>query len=116
MEDVTRCVEELQRAIRKSSVYREYQEARLQLDGAPELKQKTDEFRGRNYQIQNSGNLDHFAEMERLEREYGEIRKHPLVSRYLETELDFCRMVQKIQELLVEAMDLEIDGFEECIF
>lgn len=116
MEDVTRCTEELQRAIQKSRAYREYQEARALLDENPELKQKTDEFRGRNYQIQNSGDLDYFTEMEKLEMEYGEIRKHPLVSRYLETELSFCRMVQKIQESLVDAMDLEIGGFEDCIF
>lgn len=117
MEDVTRCVTELRKAIRNSSVYEEYQQAQAKLNDDPQLKRKVNEFRGKNYQLQNStGDMDYFTAMEKLEQDYYEIRKHPFASAYLEKELDLCRMVQRISEALVEDLNLDIEGFEDMIF
>lgn len=117
MEEVTKRTIELQKAILNSSAYEEYRKALDMLKEVPELKQKVDEFRGKNYQLQNSADeLDYFAEVEKLESEYREIRKHPLVSLYLEKELAFCRMVQRVEEKLVGMIDLDIEAFENLIF
>ncbi len=117
MEEVARCTIELQKAIQNSSAYEDYRKALELLKENPELKHKVDEFRGKNYQLQNSADdLDYFEEIEKLEREYREIRKHPLASSYLDKELTLCRMVQRVEEKLVGMIDLDIEAFENLIF
>lgn len=66
-----------------------------------------------NYLLQNSdGNVDLYDATDKMEQEYREFRKNPLVAEYLAAENAFCRVVQKVNWTLIEELDFEV-GFEE---
>jgi cell fate (sporulation/competence/biofilm development) regulator YlbF (YheA/YmcA/DUF963 family) len=48
-----------------------------------------------------------FDKMEQLQRQYQSFRVNPLVSEFLAAELAFCRLVQDIENRLVEGIDCE---------
>lgn len=68
-------VTELVNAIQDTNEYKRYQEAKNKLHANPELEQIVFAFRQKNYQIQNSKNVDLFWEVDHLERENIDIRK-----------------------------------------
>ena len=69
--------------------------------------------RHKNYLLQNSdGNVDLYDATDKMEQEYREFRKNPLVAEYLAAENAFCRVVQKVNWTLIEELDFEV-GFEE---
>ena len=53
--------------------------------------------------------------MEKFEVEYHEVRKNPLIHEFLQAELEICRMMQRINLNLVQAVDLDIVDFQESI-
>lgn len=117
MDEIEKCTIELQKAIRRSQVYAEYEKAREELNRDPQLKQRVDEFRSLNFTLQNtSENIDFYSEIEKLEQQSRQLRKNPAADDFLEKELALCRMVQRVGEGLVSVIDIEIDGFEELIF
>ena len=72
----------------------------------PELKEKIDDYRMRNFELQQSPDYA-FDKMEQFQREYRSFREDPLVSEFLSAELAFCRMVQDIEQKLTENIDFE---------
>lgn len=97
-------------AIRESGEFRRYQEAKNKLHENPELEEVVHNFRKKNYQIQNSGNVNLFDEVDKLERENSSIRRNPVVEEYMNAEIAFCRVVQNINWTLIEGLDFEV-GF-----
>lgn len=76
----------------------------------PDLKKQIDEFRQRNFRLQNETDSDRlFDEIDRFEREYEEFRKNPIVNDFLAAELAFCRLYQEIQEKIGEAFAIDFD-------
>ena len=61
-------VTELVNAIQDTNEYKRYQEAKNKLHANPELEQIVFAFRQKNYQIQNSKNVDLFWEVDHLEQ------------------------------------------------
>ena len=57
-------------------------------------------------------NVDLYDATDKMEQEYREFRKNPLVAEYLAAENAFCRVVQKVNWTLIEELDFEV-GFEE---
>ena len=92
-------VTELVNAIQDTNEYKRYQEAKNKLHANPELEQIVFAFRQKNYQIQNSKNVDLFWEVDHLERE-----------EFMTAELAFCRLLQKINFRLVGGLNFEV-GF-----
>ena len=75
-----------------------------------DLKKQIDEFRYRNYKLQNETDADRlFDETDRFEREYEEFCKNPIVSDFMAAELAFCRMYQDVQSVLGEAFAKDFD-------
>ena len=103
-------VTELVNAIQDTNEYKRYQEAKNKLHANPELEQIVYAFRQKNYQIQNSKNVDLFWEVDQLERENVDIRKNPVVEEFMTAVLAFCRLLQKINFRLVGSLDFEV-GF-----
>ena len=106
MNNVNNAVEQLITSVKESTVYLEYTkqlEAVKQCEG---LKEKIDEFRERNYTLQNSTDLA-FDKLEALEREYEDFRNNPQVSDFLAAELAFCRMMQEISNHITESIQFE---------
>lgn len=103
---VEEAVGKLAGEVLNSQIYKEY---RIQLEKVkqqPKLKERIDEFRQRNYELQCSPDYA-FDKMEQFEREYRGFREDPLVSDFLAAELALCRMMQEINSKLVEAIDFE---------
>lgn len=99
--------------LRQTEVCREYFRQKEYVKQYPDLKQKIDEFRQRNYKLQNETDSDTlFDEIDRFEREYEEFRKNPIVSDFLAAELAFCRMYQEVNNQISTAFAIDFDYSE----
>lgn len=95
--------------IMTSKTYKEYLYQRERIKKQPELYKKVNEFRQRNFDLQNEADSDDiFDRMEAFDREYEEFRENPLVDDFLSAELAFCRMMQEVYMLLAEEVDFEV--------
>ncbi|MCR5458489.1 MAG: YlbF family regulator [Acetatifactor sp.] len=106
MNEVEEAAEALAEALLNSDVYQEYKSKLDQVKQYPDLKRQIDEFRMRNYELQQSPDYA-FDKMEQFQREYQTFRDDPLVSDFLAAELAFCRMVQDVENCLVGRIDFE---------
>ena len=96
--------------LKNTQVYRDYEEQLQKLSEQPELKQRVDDFRRRNYEIQTRAYEEHiFDEMERFQRESEHLRDIPIVHDFLAAELALCRMIQKVTATIVEAVSEDFD-------
>lgn len=87
--------------IMTSDTYRQYYYQREKIKKQPELYEKVNEFRQRNFDLQNETDSDDMLDrMEAFEREYEKFRENPLVDDFLRAELAFCRMMQEVYVLL----------------
>lgn len=94
--------------IQESDTYREYYYQREKVKKQPELYDKVNEFRQKNFDLQNeSDSEDLFDRMEVFEQEYAKFRENPLVDDFLRAELAFCRMMQEVEILLAAEIDFE---------
>lgn len=92
--------------ILESEEYREYARLRDLVKQDAQLREKINEFRIRNFEMQVS--LDRvFERMESFEREYEEFLENPLVAEFLEAELAFCRMMQRNNTVIMDAIDFD---------
>ncbi|MCM1258257.1 MAG: YlbF family regulator [Roseburia sp.] len=105
---VMEATESLVTAIRQSETYHTYLEAKEELNSMPVLKAQVDEFRKKNYELQNLS-VNVLDETERLQQEYAYILDNALVRRYLNAENAFCRMIQMVNWQLIEELDFEAD-------
>ena len=106
MSNIEDAVENLTQAILYS---REYQDYRIQLKRVkevPELKEKIDEYRTKNYILQSSKDYA-FDKIEAFEREYADFVENPLVMDFLDAELSLCRMIQGVSDKVVMALHFE---------
>lgn len=106
MNAVDESVNSLIDVIKKSEVYLEYRKQLDLLKQDPELKRQVDEFRKRNYEMQMNEDMD-FGMLARFQSEFKDFRQNPLVDNFLAAELDFCKMMQKINFTITEAIDFE---------
>lgn len=95
--------------IQESDTYKEYFYQREKIKKQPELYEKVNEYRQKNFDLQNeSDSEDLFDRMEAFEREYAKFRENPLVEDFLRAELAFCRMMQDINVWLTAEIDFEL--------
>ncbi|MBR6315870.1 MAG: YlbF family regulator [Lachnospiraceae bacterium] len=96
--------------IKKSSVYTDYIVQRDNLRKYPELKKQVDEYRKKNYELQNNTWPDQlFDEMDRFQKEYESFRENPVVHDFLAAELALCRMMQMINYEIVKAVSNDFE-------
>ena len=93
-------------AILESDVYRTYRAELDKVKQYPELKAQIDDFRRRNYEFQSSPDSD-FDKLDRFEKEYENFRENPLVADFLAAELDFCRMMQRLNTYITAELHFE---------
>ena len=106
--EVQKALEQLAQAIKDSDIYREYRRQSEKVDNTGDMREKIDEYRVRNFELQNSVQTEDLLEkLDAFEREYEKFREDPLVEEFLDAELAFCRMMQEIDVKLAEAMDFE---------
>ena len=96
------------KAIRDTAVYQKYREQLERLKRNPEQYQKVNEFRRRNFEIQNTAQKDElFDKMDAFEQEFEKFREDPVVDEFLRAELAFCRMMQEVNLYITEAVNFE---------
>ena len=106
--EVQEALRQLAQAIRDSDIYKEYRRQSERVDNAGNMREKIDDYRMRNFELQNSAYTEDLLDkMEAFEREYEKFREDPLVEEFLDAELAFCRMMQEIDVKLAEAVDFE---------
>lgn len=116
MSDFDKEMENFIQKVYESDICREYFRQKEYIKQYPELKIQIDDFRQRNFQLQNETDSNIlFDEMDRFEREYEEFRKDPVVNDFLAAELAFCRLYQQISDkiALAFAKRFDMSGQEE---
>lgn len=108
MEKIQDCTKALIAAMKGSREYLTYLACEEKMSEDPQLKKQVDEYRIRNYKFMSSDGIDHFEEVDRLQNEYKELRKKPVVNEYLEAELEICKMVQQVENLIHEQVTIQI--------
>lgn len=94
--------------LKESDVYKQYQIQLEKIKRYPEHHQRINEFRERNYELQNAEQTDDFFDkLDVFEKEYEKFREDPLVDDFLRAELAFCRMVQNVMMYITEELDFE---------
>lgn len=95
-------------AIKNTEEYQKYEFQKEKVKRIPELKERIDDFRKKNYELQNSPQSDNLmAEVERFQKEYQSFMENPLVEDFLQAELAFCRLMQDVNVHITAAIDFE---------
>lgn len=88
--------------------FKKYKTACTQVRLHPEKEQRLQEFRKRNYLLQNSREpVDLFAETDRLEREFADVFQDPMLQELLNAEVAVCRIVQQVNREMISCLDFE---------
>ena len=107
--EMKEAIKEFADKIMASATYKEYLYQREKIKKQPELYDKVNEFRQRNFELQNeTDGEDLFDRMDAFEKEYEKFRENPLVDDFLRAELSFCRLMQEVDLLLAQAIDFEL--------
>ena len=106
--DVLAGIEALVNVIKSTNEYKDFQFQKEKVKRIPELKARIDEFRKKNYELQNLSQSDNLMEdVERFQRENENFLENPLVADFLQAEVDFCRLMQNVNVHITEAIDFE---------
>ena len=106
MDVITERLQALTEAMKADADYQRYLQLEEKLEHDRELKRRVDEFRLRNYYLQEAEDL--FDAVDDVDREFRELRKIPIVNAYLEAELSVCKMIQRVLETISEEVKVEI--------
>ena len=107
MKETDKIIHEFTERLKRTEEYRQYVEKRDKVREYPGLQDDINEFRRKNYLLQNSGE-ELFDKIDTFVKEYEEFRSNPVVEDYLQAELAVCRMVQNIYTQIAEAIDLDL--------
>lgn len=95
-------------SVKETETYQKYCEQLQMIKQQPQQYARVNEFRQRNYELQNSAQTDDlFEKIDAFEKEYEKFREDPLVDSFLRAELAFCRMMQKVDVMITEKLDFE---------
>ena len=95
-------------AYRKSDIYQNYLARREELAKDAELKSKVDEFRAKNFEIQNQpddGTLE--ERVQKFADSYLWLTEQPVVRSFLNAELAFCRMLQETTDYILTQLEFD---------
>lgn len=110
MADVTQQMAQFIEAIKATDTYLEYQKQKERIKQFPDLKEKIDQFRQKNFELQNNTAPDQlFDRVDAFQKEYESFREIPMVHDFLAAELDYCRMIQMINEKLYTEFALSFE-------
>ncbi|MCL2253760.1 MAG: YlbF family regulator [Lachnospiraceae bacterium] len=94
--------------IQKTEVYHDYRNSLDIIKKDPELYEKVNEYRLKNFELQTTEPADGLLDkIDCLEQEYEAIIEKTVVSDFLSAEISFCRMMQDINKCITLALDFE---------
>lgn len=105
---------ELAELIRNSQEYKNYLLCREVLKEDPQLYRRVNDFRRENFLLQMEGETGRlYDEMGRMQNEFAPVRRDIRVSGFLQYEHFLCRTLQRIDEILLEDLDFDMEFLEE---
>ena len=114
MKQVEMYTKQLVQAIQESQEYQEFCEVREQLRRQPELRDRMNEMRRMNFELQSTAPSEElYRELNSIWKEFREFRKNPLADEFLKAELAMCRMLQQINNEITSAVDLDTEEIVE---
>lgn len=105
MDEITERVYALTEAMKENRDYQRYLFLEEELQKNRELKKQVDEFRLRNYYLQES-DVDLYEAVDEVDREFQELQKIPVVNAYLDAELSVCKMIQRVLETISQEVQI----------
>lgn len=102
-------LDQLLAAIRNSDVAQKYEEVRKKVEQDELLLQQINEFRRRNFELQQQTYPDQLLDIvDDFTQEYAKFRENPLVDEFLSAELAYCRMLQEVSAEIVGVIALNL--------
>lgn len=106
--DVRELASDFAEKIMQTEIYQEYNFQKNKLKKLPELYERINDYRRKNFALQQEKDKDVlYDKMEQFEREYEDFRENPLVDDFLKAELAFCRMMQDINLQMTRELGFE---------
>lgn len=110
MADISREMARFINDIRQTDTYQEYEKQKKRMKEYPDLKEKIDAFRLANYELQKNTPQDQlFEKTDAFQKEYEDFREIPMVHDFLAAELDYCRMIQEINDVLYDEFTIRFE-------
>lgn len=107
-EEIRNAAKEYAAKIQETDIYRKYCYEKERIKKQPDLYEKVNEYRLKTFELQNNTDQDQlFDKMDEYEREYEKFRENPVVEGFLQAELGFCRMMQDLNNLIMDHLDFE---------
>ncbi|MDE7432603.1 MAG: YlbF family regulator [Lachnospiraceae bacterium] len=100
---------ELSEMILKSDIYKRYINAKEELEKDTDLLGRVGEYRRKNFQIQMEANNNKRDALKGLESEYYETLSQVVVKEFLDAELILCRKIQKINNIIIDKIDFDMN-------
>ncbi len=101
--------EELKQIILNSEEYRNFDMYRRLLNETPQLKERVNEFRAANVEMQMTHDGQNRNAMQELADGYNDLLTNSVVREFMNAELILCKMLQQIDAILVSDVELELD-------
>ncbi len=98
---------ELADAIKDSEIFRNYMEAKYQIEKKPEYKEKILQLREKQAEINRArvlGEEPAPALMQSLTLEFAKLNQHREIASFLEAEVGFIQMFNDVQEIIQNSM------------
>lgn len=109
MQGVLELGKQLNEKIKDSEVYKTYISSKEKLTEHTDLLRGYNEFRRRNYEIQNNPELDNpFDEIRALSLEYDDLMHDTIVNDFIRAESEMCLMMRQVYEELAKDLDFDI--------
>lgn len=108
MDEIKESLDNLRDTILNSDAFQRYDKIRTEVKLYPEKEKRLYELRRKNYVLQNSKEkVDMYMEVSRLEQEYSDVYKDPLLNEYLAAEVAVCRIIQQVNREIIESLEFE---------
>ena len=72
-----------------------------------ELSRHLQEFRAKNYDLQNRQGVNPYDEMIELTRKYDELLHNSVVSDFLQAEQQICKLLQQVFDSIAEGLEFD---------
>ena len=108
MADIENKARELAELIINGEVYKRYLAAKEVMLQQPELKNRADEFRKRNFEMHGMECGNPSEARTNLMREFSDVLKNSVVKEYLDSEIVLCRMLQQVNKIVNKDIDVDI--------
>lgn len=95
--------------ILNSKEYVNFQKCRERVEEDPELTRQVDEFRREAFVLQCQGDEAYRSGISEVRDRHPIVMGTQIAREYLDAEIDLCRMVRDVQEILVENIDIKVD-------